>query len=59
MLVTEYDDGMETGAETVIYDAKGHPQITSETGYVADPYAESDSIEKEDFRRNEPGVLPD
>ena len=34
MLVTEYDDGMETGAE---------------------PY----SVDKEDFRRNEPGVVPD
>jgi hypothetical protein len=59
MLVTEYDDGMETGQETVVYDDKGHPQITSETGYVVDPYAESDSIEKEDFQRQMPGVVPD
>jgi hypothetical protein len=59
MLVTEYDDGMETGEETVIYDDKGHPEITSETGYVVDPYAEPDSVDTEDFRRNEPGVVPD
>jgi len=59
MMVTEYVDGMETGEETVVYDDKGHPEITSESGYVADPYAESFSIEKEDFRRNAPGVVPD
>jgi len=59
LLVTEYEDGMETGAETVVYDEKGHPRITSETGYVADPYAESYSIEKEDFQRQMPGVVPD
>jgi hypothetical protein len=59
MLVTEYEDGMETGQETVVYDEKGHPEITSETGYVVDPYAESYSIEKEDFRRQTPGVVPD
>lgn len=59
MLVTEYDGGVETGQETVVYDEKGHPEITSETGYVVDPYAESYSIEKEDFRRQAPGVVPD
>jgi len=59
MLVTEYEDGMETGEETVVYDEKGHPRITSETGYVADPYAESYSIDKEDFQRQMPGVVPD
>jgi len=59
MLVTEYDDGMETGQETVVYDDKGHPEITSETGYVVDPYAEPDSIDKEDFQRQMPGVVPD
>ncbi|MRR54237.1 MAG: hypothetical protein EG822_06970 [Deltaproteobacteria bacterium] len=59
MLVTEYEDGMETGQETVVYDEKGHPRITSETGYVADPYAESYSIDKEDFQRQMPGVVPD
>lgn len=59
MLVTEYDDGIETGQETVVYDEKGHPRITSETGYVADPYAESFSIDKEDFQRQMPGVVPD
>ncbi|MDD2338590.1 MAG: hypothetical protein PHD01_18695 [Geobacteraceae bacterium] len=59
MLVTEYDDGMETGQETVVYDDKGHPEITSETGYVVDPYAEPDSIETEDFQRQMPGVVPD
>jgi hypothetical protein len=59
LLVTEYEDGMETGEETVIYDEKGHPRITSETGYVADPYAESYSIDKEDFQRQMPGVVPD
>lgn len=57
--VTEYVDGMETGRETVIYDDKGHPEITSETGYVANPYAETLSIEKEDFRRHGAGVVPD
>jgi hypothetical protein len=57
--VTEYEDGMETGQETVVYDDNGHPEITSETGYVVDPYAESYSIEKEDFRRHGAGVLPD
>lgn len=59
MLVTEYEDGMATGEETVVYDEKGHPRITSETGYVADPYAESYSIDKEDFQRQMPGVVPD
>ena len=59
MLVTEYEDGIETGEETVVYDEKGHPRITSETGYVADPYAESYSIDKEDFQRQMPGVVPD
>lgn len=59
LLVTEYEDGMETGEETVVYDEKGHPRITSETGYVADPYAESYSIDKEDFQRQMPGVVPD
>jgi hypothetical protein len=59
MMVTEYVDGMETGEETVVYDDKGHPEITSETGYVADPYAESLSVEKEDFQRQMPGVVPD
>ncbi len=59
MMVTEYVDGMETGEETVVYDDKGHPEITSETGYVADPYAESFSVEKEDFQRQMPGVVPD
>lgn len=57
--VTEYVDGMETGRETVIYDDKGHPEITSKTGYVVDPYAETYSIEKEDFRRHGAGVVPD
>jgi len=59
MLVSEYDDGMVTGQETVIYDDKGHPEITSETGYVVDPYAESYSVDKEDFQRQMPGVVPD
>ncbi len=59
MLVTEYMDGMETGEETVVYDDKGHPVITSETGSVDDPYAEPYSIDKEDFRPNTPGVVPD
>jgi hypothetical protein len=59
MTVTEYVDGMETGQETVVYDDNGHPEITSETGYVADPYAETYSIEKEDFRRHGAGVVPD
>lgn len=59
MLVTEYEDGMETGTETVVYDEKGHPRITSGSGYVADPYAESYSLEKEDFQRQMPGVVPD
>lgn len=59
MLVTEYEDGMVTGQETVIYDDKGHPEITSETGYVVDPYAESYSVDKEDFQRQMPGVVPD
>lgn len=58
-VVTEYEDGMEIGQETVVYDDYGHPEITSETGYVADPYAESYSIEKEDFRRHGAGVVPD
>jgi hypothetical protein len=57
--VTEYEDGMETGQETVVYDDNGHPEITSETGYVVDPYAESYSIEKEDFRPHGAGVVPD
>jgi len=59
MLVTEYQDGMETGQETVVYDDKGHPVITSETGYVVNPYAESFSVDKEDFQRQMPGVVPD
>lgn len=59
MLVTEYVDGMETGEETIVYDEKGHPVITSETGSVDDPYAEPFSVDKEDFRRNDPGVVPD
>ena len=57
--VTEYEDGMEVGQETVVYDDNGHPEITSETGYVVNPYAESYSIEKEDFRRHGAGVVPD
>jgi hypothetical protein len=57
--VTEYVDGMETGQETVIYDDKGHPEISSDSGYVVDPYAETYSIEKEDFRRHGAGVVPD
>ena len=59
MLVTEYMDDMETGEETVVYDGKGHPVITSEQGYVYNPYAESYSLEKEDFRRHGNGVLPE
>jgi len=59
MLVTEYENGMEVGEETIVYDSKGHPVVTSEHGYVDNPYAEPYSIEKEDFRRNENGVLPE
>jgi hypothetical protein len=59
MTVTEYVGGMETGSETVVYDSKGHPEITSESGYVADPYAESYTMPKEDFMRDERGVVPD
>jgi len=59
MVFTEYMDGMETGSETVVYDSKGHPVITSETGYVDNPYAESYTMPKEDFRRDAPGVVPD
>ncbi len=59
MTFTEYVDGMETGSETVVYDSNGHPVITSETGYVVNPYAESYTMPKEDFRRDERGVVPD
>lgn len=59
MLVTEYEDGIEVGEETVVYDEKGHPVVTSEQGYVDNPYAEPYSIEKEDFRRQANGVVPD
>ena len=59
MVFTEYVDDMETGEETVVYDGKGHPVITSERGYVDNPYAESYSIQKEDFRRQDNGLLPD
>jgi hypothetical protein len=59
MLVTEYEGGIEVGEETVVYDEKGHPVVTSEQGYVDNPYAESYSIEKEDFRRQGNGVLPE
>jgi len=59
LTVTEYVDGMETGRETVRYDDNGHPEITPEEGYVANPYAESYSIEREDFQRRGAGVVPD
>ena len=59
MLVTEYEDGVEVGEETVVYDGKGHPVVTSEQGYVDNPYAEPYSLEKEDFRRNGNGLLPE
>jgi hypothetical protein len=59
LTVTEYVDGMETGRETVRYDDNGHPEIIPEEGYVANPYAESYSIEKEDFQRRGAGVVPD
>lgn len=59
MLVTEYEGGVEVGEETVVYDEKGHPVVTSERGYVDNPYAESYSIEKEDFRRHGYGVVPE
>ena len=59
MLVTEYEDGMEVGEETVVYDSKGHPVVTSEHGYVDNPYAEPYSVPKEDLRRNDNGLLPD
>lgn len=57
MLVTEYEDGIEVGEETVVYDEKGHPVVTSEQGYVDTPYAEPYSIEKEDFRKQGNGVV--
>jgi len=59
MTFTEYVDGMAVGGETVVYDGKGHPVITLEQGYVDDPYAESYSIQKEDFMRHGSGVVPE